>query len=84
MGQVGGREKLDEIYFVQKVKLGQGSFGTVWRAKNRKSNITVAIKQMDKASMPKRGVKRQDIEREVSMMRACSHEYITKLYDTFE
>lgn len=84
MGQVGGREKLDEIYFVQKVKLGQGSFGTVWRAKNRKSGITVAIKQMDKASMPKRGVKRHDIEREVSMMRACSHEYITKLYDTFE
>ncbi|CAE7447804.1 Dclk3 [Symbiodinium pilosum] len=84
MGQVGGREKLDEIYFVQKVKLGQGSFGTVWRAKHRKSGITVAIKQMDKASMPKRGVKRQDIEREVTMMKACSHEYITKLYDTFE
>mmetsp|Transcript_120829 Transcript_120829/g.287046 ORF Transcript_120829/g.287046 Transcript_120829/m.287046 type:complete len:675 (-) Transcript_120829:15-2039(-) len=84
MGQVGGRQQLDEIYFVQKVKLGQGSFGTVWRGKNRQTGVTVAVKQMDKASLPKRGVSRQDIEREVKMMRACSHDNITKLFDTFE
>lgn len=84
LGQVGGRAQLDEQYFVQKVKLGQGTFGTVWRAKNRKTGEAVAMKQMDKAVLPKRGVTRTDIEREVSMMQACSHDNITKLYDTFE
>eukprot|EP00438_Fugacium_kawagutii_P006288 Skav222675 [mRNA] locus=scaffold997:699363:708208:- [translate_table: standard] len=71
--EVGGRQQLDEIYFVQKVKLGQGSFGSVWRAKHRQSGETVStpMKQMDKASMPKRGVTRHDIEREVKMMKAA-------------
>jgi len=76
--------QLDDRYFVQKVKLGQGSFGTVWRAVDRQKGNTVAIKQMDKASLPRRGVNRQDIEREVCMMRVCHHENITRLFDTFE
>jgi len=81
---IGGRAQLDEIYFMQKVKLGQGTFGTVWRAKHRGNGNTVAMKQMDKANLPRRGVSRKDIEREVSMMQACNHENITKLFDTFE
>eukprot|EP00440_Ansanella_granifera_P033979 gb/GFBE01036859.1/.p1 GENE.gb/GFBE01036859.1/~~gb/GFBE01036859.1/.p1 ORF type:complete len:711 (+),score=113.62 gb/GFBE01036859.1/:1-2133(+) len=81
---IGGRAQLEETYFLQKVKLGQGTFGTVWRAKHRKEGHTVAIKQMDKASLPRRGVSRKDIEREVTMMKACSHDNITKLFDTFE
>lgn len=84
MGQVGGKAQLDETYFVQKVKLGQGTFGTVWRARHRANGHTVAIKQLDKASLPRRGVSRKDIEREVSMMKACDHINITKLFDTFE
>jgi len=75
---------LEDKYFVQKVKLGQGSFGTVWRAVNRQSGETVAIKQLDKAGMPRRGVTRQDIDREVSVTRACQHVNIIALYDTFE
>merc|ERR1719464_627503 len=85
MGQVpGSAHQLDERYFLQKVKLGQGSFGTVWRAVDRHKGNTVAIKQLEKASLPRRGVTRQDIEREVSMMRACHHENITQIFDTFE
>lgn len=86
MGQGQGTigAQLEERYFLQKVKLGQGSFGTVWRAVDRQHGITVAIKQLDKASLPRRGVTRQDIEREISMMKACSHENITELYDNFE
>lgn len=77
--------KLEDHYYLQKVKLGQGSFGTVWRAVDRKTGKeTVAIKQIDKSAMPKRGVKRQDIEREVSVMQACNHENVTRLLNHFE
>lgn len=84
MGQQLSGARIEDHYYLQKVKLGQGSFGTVWRAVNRQTNDVVAVKQMDKASMPKRGVKRQDIEREITVMQALKHENITQLHDFFE
>jgi len=84
MGQTTSSGSVHDKYFIQKVKLGQGSFGTVWRAKDRVEGHTVAIKQLDRATMPKRGVRREDIEREVTMMKACSHENLTKLFDFYE
>ena len=70
------------------MKLGEGSFGTVWRAVDRRrkrlkilfllvarqTNGIVAVKQLDKANLPKRGVRRSDIERETSVMQAVNHE----------
>lgn len=76
--------KLEDRYYLQKVKLGQGAFGTVWRAVDRQSNAAVAVKQLDKASMPRRGVKREDIEREINVMQAMNHENVLRLLDTFE
>eukprot|EP00747_Dinoflagellata_sp_TGD_P122022 gnl/TRDRNA2_/TRDRNA2_173533_c0_seq4.p1 gnl/TRDRNA2_/TRDRNA2_173533_c0~~gnl/TRDRNA2_/TRDRNA2_173533_c0_seq4.p1 ORF type:complete len:313 (+),score=59.41 gnl/TRDRNA2_/TRDRNA2_173533_c0_seq4:54-992(+) len=84
MGNGLWSHQLEDRYFMQKVKLGQGSFGTVWRAVDRQNGDLVAIKKMDKGSLPRRGVRRQDIEREISMMQACDHENITRLYDFFE
>lgn len=75
---------MEERYFLQKVKLGEGAFGTVVRAVDRHTNEVVAIKQLDKKSLPSRGVKRSDIEREIAMMKACDHVNINKLYGTFE
>lgn len=85
MGQNMGTAKLEDRYYLQKVKLGQGSFGTVWRAVDRQSNDVVAVKQLDKAAMPRRGVKRSDIEREIHVMQAViGHENITRLLGFFE
>lgn len=75
---------VEKRYYLQKVKLGAGSFGTVWRAVDRKTNTIVAIKQMDKSRMTTRGVKKEDVERETNMMKACSHENVLGLYETFE
>lgn len=85
MGQgVSLGETAQERYFLQKVKLGEGSFGTVWRAVDRQTSTTVAVKQLDKAVLPKRGVRRADIEREISVMQAVNHENVTKLYGSWE
>jgi calcium-dependent protein kinase len=82
MGQVGA--KLEDKYHLQKVKLGQGSFGVVWRAIDRATEEVVAVKQLDKAAMPQRGVSRQDIEREVGIMNMCKHANVLALLATFE
>mmetsp|Transcript_24276 Transcript_24276/g.76322 ORF Transcript_24276/g.76322 Transcript_24276/m.76322 type:complete len:556 (-) Transcript_24276:101-1768(-) len=84
MGQSLSQARLDDRYYLQKVKLGQGSFGTVWRAVDRHTNSVVAIKQLEKAAMPRRGVRKQDIEREINVMQAVSHDNITQLLGTFE
>mmetsp|Transcript_94294 Transcript_94294/g.249289 ORF Transcript_94294/g.249289 Transcript_94294/m.249289 type:complete len:440 (+) Transcript_94294:166-1485(+) len=82
MGQASG--KVDDHFFLQKVKLGEGSFGTVWRAVDRQSKETVAVKQLEKATMPRRGVRQQDIENEIQVMRAVEHRNVTKLLAHFE
>mmetsp|Transcript_42830 Transcript_42830/g.118380 ORF Transcript_42830/g.118380 Transcript_42830/m.118380 type:complete len:596 (-) Transcript_42830:84-1871(-) len=84
MGQAVSSERLEECYFLQKVKLGQGSFGTVWRAVDRRTNDVVAVKQLDKAAMPRRGVRKEDIEREIAIMRDVSDDNVTRLLDSFE
>lgn len=80
----GALGSLDSKYFLQKVKLGQGSFGTVWRGVDKNTSEIVAVKQMDKAALPRRGVKRADIEREVTVMKAMSHANILRLLDFYE
>lgn len=82
MGVTGST--LEDKYFIQKVKLGQGSFGVVWRGVMKSDGRSVAVKQMDKAQLPKRGVRREDIEREVNVMKVVSHENILRLYDFCE
>lgn len=83
MGAVAGSQ-LEDKYFIQKVKLGQGSFGVVWRGIEKSSGTSVAVKQMDKAQLPKRGVRREDIEREVSVMKVVRHDNILRLFDFCE
>lgn len=60
-------------YFQQKVKLGQGGFGSVWRAIDRKTNLFVAVKEIDKMKAYWQGAKRSEIQMEIRILRACDH-----------
>lgn len=84
MGQGSSCSKLEDRYHVQKVKLGRGSFGIVWRAVDKESNAIVAVKQLDKSVIAELGVKRRDVEREITMMKSCMHENIIRLFEIFE
>mmetsp|Transcript_82086 Transcript_82086/g.237993 ORF Transcript_82086/g.237993 Transcript_82086/m.237993 type:complete len:461 (-) Transcript_82086:270-1652(-) len=82
MGQT--TSTMSERYYMQKVRLGHGSFGTVWRAVDRRSGAAVAMKHMEKAKLRRMGIRREDVEREVAMMKACAHENIAQLFGMFE
>ncbi|CAD7950507.1 unnamed protein product [Amoebophrya sp. A120] len=77
--------KLHEKYHIQKVKLGEGSFGTVWRAMDRTTSLVIALKVVEKDKMKKRGVQPEDMAREIKMLYAAvGCPYITELRDSFE
>lgn len=86
MGQRGSASRLGEDYHLQKVKLGEGSFGTVWRAVARKTGEPVAVKRVDKARLTSGGIEdqRPEIEQETRLLRELSHENIVRLWDVFE
>jgi len=84
MGQSVSSQPVEERFYLQNVKLGQGAFGTVWRAIDRKTDQMVAVKQLDKAHLMKKRCGRSNVDREVKLMRVWRHENIAELYDAFE
>lgn len=81
---MGLGQSVEDLYFQQKVKLGQGGFGSVWRAIDRKTNLFVAVKEIDKMKAYWQGAKRSEIQMEIRILRACDHVNITHLYNYFE
>jgi len=75
--------RLEDNYHVQKVKLGEGAFGTVWRGVEKKTDEHVAIKQLKTQSLGA-GRSRQDYEHEVSIMKSVSHVNVLRMHAAFE
>lgn len=60
--------------------LGQGTFAKVYHARNLKTNMSVAVKIVDKEKIYKAGMIDQ-IKREISVMRLVMHPNIVQLYE---
>ena len=56
--------------------LGRGGFATVYRAVERASGRTVALKVVDTRKLREAGVDRERLEREVALHSTCDHERI--------
>lgn len=79
---MGGR--VEDQYFIQKVKLGHGTFGTVWRAVDKKTQQPRAVKEIEKFNNARMGINRDQIMTEIAIMQACTHPNIIRLYGNYE
>jgi len=72
--------KIHDVYDMDKRKLGEGSYGSVCKAKHKNTKAIRAVKTIPKQQM-------KNIERfklEIAIMKMMDHPNIIKLYETFE
>jgi len=72
--------KIDEYYELETKKLGQGSYGSVFRGKSKDTDAIRAVKSISKTQV-------KNIERfkqEIAIMKIMDHPNVIKLYETFE
>lgn len=72
----------DPLHFYELLeKMGAGSYGTVWKAKNKKSGKVVALKVID-GTMTEGGL--QEVLKEVKFLQTCSNTNIVQYYEGYE
>jgi len=72
--------KIDECYQIEPKKLGQGSYGSVFKATQKATGTIRAIKSISKSQ-----VKNLDrFKQEIAIMKMMDHPNVIKLFETFE
>jgi calcium-dependent protein kinase len=77
---IDNKGKLQDFYDVDKKKIGEGSYGSVSKAKNKSTGAQRAVKSISKQQM-------KNLERfkqEIAIMKMMDHPNIIKLYESFE
>jgi len=72
--------KIIDFYDMDKKKLGEGSYGSVCKAKNKATGVIRAIKTISKAQMKNS----ERFKQEIAIMKMMDHPNIIKLYESFE
>lgn len=82
----GFRQEDVELYYEMGEELGSGQFAIVRKCKEKSTAIEYAAKFIKKRrlSSSRRGVSREEIEREVNILREIQHSNIITLHDIFE
>uniref|UniRef100_A0A8C5HFT7 non-specific serine/threonine protein kinase n=1 Tax=Gouania willdenowi TaxID=441366 RepID=A0A8C5HFT7_GOUWI len=82
----GFRQEDVELYYEMGEELGSGQFAIVRKCKEKSTSIEYAAKFIKKRrlSSSRRGVSREEIEREVNILREIQHSNIITLHDVFE
>ena len=76
-------KELKATYEIDKNVLGKGSFGTVYKASNKKNKKQLmAIKAIDKRQLSKKEI--EDIHIEVQTIQSVDHSNIVNYYETYE
>jgi NIMA (never in mitosis gene a)-related kinase 1/4/5 len=74
-----GQEKFRE--FDIQTKLGQGSFGVVYKVRRKTDNQIYVLKQIDTSRMSK--AQRNESAKEAMLMERLTNSYIVQMYDSF-
>ncbi|KAM3927503.1 death-associated protein kinase 2 isoform 2-T3 [Leptodactylus fuscus] len=79
------QQKVEDLYIIAD-ELGSGQFAIVKRCKEKKSGVDYAAKFIKKrqSRASRRGVTREEIEREVDILRDIQHPNIITLQDVYE
>uniref|UniRef100_A0A1A8PZJ6 non-specific serine/threonine protein kinase n=2 Tax=Nothobranchius TaxID=28779 RepID=A0A1A8PZJ6_9TELE len=82
----GFRQEDVELHYEMGEELGSGQFAIVRKCKEKSTGIEYAAKFIKKRrlSSSRRGVSREEIEREVNILREIEHSNIITLHDIFE
>ncbi|KAM4551391.1 death-associated protein kinase 3 [Odontesthes bonariensis] len=82
----GFRQEDVELYYEMEEELGSGQFAIVRKCKEKSTGVEYAAKFIKKRrlSSSRRGVSREEIEREVNILREIQHSNIITLHDIFE
>ena len=74
-----------DLEFIQgrESNLGKGSYGEVQLAKHKATNVLIAVKKIEKASLTSSKIK-ETLIREIRIQKQLNHEYICRLYTSFE
>ncbi|XP_029915312.1 death-associated protein kinase 1 isoform X2 [Myripristis murdjan] len=82
---VFNQENVEEFYEIGD-ELGSGQFAVVRRCRNRSTGVEYAAKFIKKrrSKSSRRGVTREDIEREVNILKEIQHPNIITLHDVYE
>ncbi|XP_077325768.1 death-associated protein kinase 2 isoform X1 [Lithobates pipiens] len=79
------QQKVEDLYVISN-ELGSGQFAIVKRCREKKTSIEYAAKFIKKrqSQISRRGVTREEIEREVNILRGIQHPNIVTLQDVYE
>lgn len=73
-----------EDKYVLREQIGQGSFGSVYKAIHKLTNIEVSIKMVDKRLVIKNKEAKSHFENEIMIMKELDHPMITQLYEIID
>jgi serine/threonine protein kinase len=72
-----------EFIMTKEANLGKGSYGEVQLARHKTTGVMLAIKKIEKASISSSKI-RETLIREIRIQKQLNHEYICRLYGSFE
>jgi calcium-dependent protein kinase len=73
-------DRIQDVYNLEKKKLGEGSYGSVCKATHKSTGVERAIKTIAKKNM--KNIER--FKKEIAIMKIMDHPNIIKLFETFE